>query len=227
MTVELAGLLLGAYLLGAIPFGVIVARAHGVDIMSVGSGNTGATNVIRAAGKGPGLAVFFLDVLKGFLPAMAARWLFPDNQALWFLSGIVAVVGHSLSPFLKFRGGKGISTALGMAIGTSPLVALGAFVVVSTMLITTRFMSLSSMVATASTILFSFLLHDSLWVTGGFALLTVFVVIRHLPNIRRLRDRTEPKFSFKKTVGSEPDKKSEEEPEKDPEEKPDGDSNAP
>ncbi len=200
MTVQLVCLLVGSYILGSIPFGVLVARSQGIDIMSIGSGNTGATNVMRALGKGPGLLVFFLDLLKGLLPALAGRWLFPDRQEFWFLAGICAVLGHSLSPFLGFRGGKGISSALGMTVGTSPFTALGAFVIFSSLLGTTRFMSLASMIGVASTVPLSYFLGDSHWVTGGYVLLTIFVVIRHRANIDRLRKGTEPKFTFKKTI---------------------------
>ena len=200
MNVELTLLLIGSYILGGIPFGVLVARAHGVDIMAIGSGNTGATNVIRALGKGPGLLVFVLDLLKGLLPALAGRALFPGHQELWFLAGAVAVVGHSLSPFLKFKGGKGISTALGMALGSSPLVALIAFLVFSILLATVGYMSLASMIAVALTIPLTLILKDSVWVTAGFALLTVFVIYRHRSNIVRLLNGTEPKFKLKKTI---------------------------
>jgi len=200
MTVQLALLLLGSYLLGGIPFGVLVARAHGVDIMAIGSGNTGATNVIRALGKGPGLFVFLLDLLKGLVPAVAARVMFPERQELWFLAGAMAVIGHSLSPFLKFKGGKGISTALGMALGSSPLVALVAFVVFAILLGTIGYMSFASMVAVALTIPLTLIFRDSPWVTAGFALLAVFVIYRHRSNIERLRKGTEPKFKLNKTI---------------------------
>jgi acyl phosphate:glycerol-3-phosphate acyltransferase len=200
MSVELALLLVGAYLLGAIPFGVLVARSKGVDIMAVGSGNTGATNVMRTLGKGPGYLVFALDLLKGLIPTIVARSLFPERQELWFLAGAMAMIGHSFSPFLKFKGGKGISSALGMCLGTSPLVALSAFVIFAILLTTLRFMSLASMVACLATIPLGFAFKDSHWVIGGYVVMTLFVVYRHRANIKRLQNGTEPKFKLGKTI---------------------------
>ncbi len=197
MTVNLILLLVGSYLMGAIPFGVLVAKSRGVDIMSVGSGNTGATNVMRALGKGPGYTVFALDLLKGLIPALVARWLFPDRQEFWMLAGAAAIIGHSFSPFLKFKGGKGISTALGMALGTSPIVALIAFVVFVVILLATKYVSLASLIGCAATIPLCLTFGDSKWVVGGFALLTAFVIYRHRANIKRLMQGTESKFGSK------------------------------
>ncbi|MBC8064207.1 MAG: glycerol-3-phosphate 1-O-acyltransferase PlsY [Chlorobia bacterium] len=200
MTMELALLLLGSYLLGSIPFGVLIARARGVDLMKVGSGNTGATNAMRVLGKGPGFLVFVLDLLKGLIPPLVGRWLFPDRQEFWMFAGSMAIIGHSFSPFLKFKGGKGISSALGMTLGTSPLVALSAFVLFSISLGTTRYMSLASMIAIVSTIPFGLLFKDSPWVIGGYSVMILFIIYRHRANIKRLREGTEPKFKFGKTV---------------------------
>lgn len=200
MTVELALLLLGAYLLGAIPVGVLVARAFGVDIMKIGSGNIGATNVGRALGKKAMIPVFLLDLLKGLIPTLVARSLFPDRQEFWFLAGAMAIIGHSFSPFLKFKGGKGISTALGMTIGTSPFVALCAFVLFSSTLATTRFMSLASIVGVISTLPLGIFFKDSPWVLGGYGLMSTFIIYRHRANLKRLKEGTEPKFTFNKTI---------------------------
>jgi glycerol-3-phosphate acyltransferase PlsY len=199
MIVELVILLIGAYILGSVPFGVLIARAKGVDIMQVGSGNIGATNVNRALGTGPALLVFFLDALKGLLPALAARFWLPEHQEMWLLTGAMAIVGHSFSPFLRFRGGKGIATALGMVIGASPLIAAGAFLVFAALLATTRYMSLASMISVASTIPLGIALHESTWMIGGYLVLTMLISWRHRANIRRLRNGSEPKFAFKKT----------------------------
>ena len=211
MILELALLLVGAYLLGSIPFGVLVARAKGVDVMKVGSGNTGATNVMRALGKGPGFLVFFLDLLKGLIPALVARWLFPDRQELWMLGGAMAIIGHSFSPFLKFKGGKGISTALGMTLGTSPIVALISFAIFVVLIVGLRYMSLASMIAVVSTIVIGRILGDSMWVTVGFSLLAALVIFRHRSNIQRLRNGTEPKFKLGRTIETPPPTASDEE----------------
>jgi acyl phosphate:glycerol-3-phosphate acyltransferase len=210
MTLVLVLLYIGSYLIGSIPFGVLVARAKGIDIMSVGSGNIGATNVVRALGKGPGLLVFVLDLLKGLIPALIARVLFPERQEIWFWAGATAVVGHSFSPFLKFKGGKGISTALGMMLGASPVAALAAFSIFAILLTTLKYMSLASIVAVLSTIPIGLLLRESYWVILGYSILSTFIVYRHRANISRLRNGTEPKFKFNKTV--EPDAKRQDTP---------------
>src|SRR5436309_2849877 len=101
-------LIIGAYIVGAIPVGFLVARARGIDILHFGSGNIGATNVHRALGKWLGLLVFFLDVSKGMVPAAIAFYL-TASQGLAFAAGMAAVAGHCLSPFLGFKGGKGIA----------------------------------------------------------------------------------------------------------------------
>jgi glycerol-3-phosphate acyltransferase PlsY len=198
--------LLGAYLLGGIPFGVLVARMQGIDITQVGSGNIGATNVVRALGPRWGTVTFVLDMLKGLIPSLVARQLFTaplmglDPQALWFICGLVAVIGHAKSPFLKFKGGKGVSTALGAGLGSAPLVALGAFVVFAIVLGTIRYMAVASMVAVCSAVLFAMILPgQSLQVVPLFFLLAALVVFLHHKNIARLRAGTEPKFAFRKS----------------------------
>ena len=202
-------LLLASYLLGAIPVGVLVARARGVDILKAGSGNIGATNVGRVLGKGPGLAVWGLDVLKSLAPTLAARSLVHgplgglDPQTQWFLVGAAAILGHCASPFLGFRGGKGISTALGAIVGTAPLVAILCFALFAAVLASVRYMAVASTVGVLSVVLFGWLLGPT---KGGvtpqllpvFLLLGLFVAYRHRSNFRRLREGTEPRFSFKK-----------------------------
>lgn len=197
-------LLVASYLLGAIPFGVLIARARGVDILKVGSGNIGATNVGRALGKGPGLAVWALDVLKSLAPTLVARALLKeslwglDPQTQWFLVGAAAIIGHCASPFLGFRGGKGISTALGAIVGTAPLVAVLCFALFAVVLATTRYMAIASAVGVSSVVVFSLLLGVTPQLLPVFVLLALFVIYRHRSNFRRLKEGTEPKFSFKK-----------------------------
>lgn len=196
-------LLLVAYFLGGVPFGVLIARSRGIDILKVGSGNIGATNVGRVLGKGPMIAVWLLDVLKSLLPTVAARFLLTDRlgplnaETQWFLVGLAAIVGHCASPFLRFRGGKGISTALGAIVGAAPLTALLCFGLFAAVLATTRYMAIASVVGVASVVPFSLLLRVTPQLVPVFALLTLFVAYRHRANFRRLRDGTEPKFSFK------------------------------
>ncbi len=202
---EVALLLAGAYLLGSIPFGVLAARAKGVDLATVGSGNVGATNVHRALGIRWGLAVFALDVAKGLAPALCARLLFASpgvidppavaDAGFWTLvAGIAAVVGHCASPWLRFRGGKGIATGLGAILGSSPLVGLCALGVFALLFVPTRVVSLSSLVAAASLIPFGIVWGDSGAVVTTYGALLAFVLFRHRANIERLWKGTEPKF---------------------------------
>jgi len=206
MSLTFAGLFVFAYLLGSIPFAVIFGRMKGVDILKEGSGNPGMTNVIRSLGPGWGIACFVLDVLKSLVPTVVARFLLTgplwglDAEMLWFLIGCGAILGHCASVFLRFKGGKGISTALGAIIGTSPVCAglcFGLFVI---FLLVTRYMSVASVIGVTSVIVFNLLVpHESHQLLVIYVILSAFVVLRHVKNFKRLREGTEPKFKFKKT----------------------------
>lgn len=186
-------LLILSYLVGAIPFGVLVARRRGIDITSVGSGNIGATNVWRTLGPAAGSAVFFLDVMKGLVPAVAAyQWT--GRQEYAFLCGAVAVIGHSLSPFIGFRGGKGISTGFGMLLGSSIWVALSAFGVFLALLAASRYVSLASMVAAIAMVVFGWLYGDPPSLVAAYGAMAAFILLRHRSNIARLVQGTERKF---------------------------------
>ena len=141
------------YVLGSISFAVMVAKRRGVDIFQAGSGNPGATNVVRVLGKGPGYFVFFLDFLKGFVAAhwpMFARhcgWMVVDEETfLWMgIAGLAgAVAGHSFSMFLRFRGGKGVATTIGGLMALMPWVTLGALLVWNAVFFASRYVSLAS-----------------------------------------------------------------------------------
>lgn len=191
--------LLLCFFVGAIPFGVIVTRAKGIDIRKVGSGNIGATNVIRAVGKPLGFMVFVLDVLKGLAPALCAGMVgapsFVGHGQEWaFIAGFAAVLGHMFSPFLGFRGGKGVATGLGVMFGTTPIVAALVFGIFILLLATTRYVSLSSMVAASSMPFLGFALGDPPSLLIAYTVLAIVVVIRHRDNIRNLRQGTERKF---------------------------------
>lgn len=199
----LAVLFVGAYLLGSIPFGLLVARAKGIDLTKVGSGNVGATNVNRALGKEWGIATFIMDMVKGFLPAMVARMLIKepvggfDPQALWLLVGMTAVFGHAKSIFWGFKGGKGISTSMGVCLAATPLVAIACFSLFVVVLAVTRYMSVASMVAVPASVPFTWLFpNHSQQLLPLYGVLSVAVVVLHRKNIQRLREGTEPKFRF-------------------------------
>ncbi|MDD3180532.1 MAG: glycerol-3-phosphate 1-O-acyltransferase PlsY [Opitutaceae bacterium] len=190
----------GGYLLGAIPFGYLVARAYGVDIFEAGSGNPGATNVKRVLGAKPGYAVFALDFLKG---AVATGWplvpaLFGPTGGDGLLPGLVglvaALLGHSFSCFTRFRGGKGVATAAGGLVVLMPMACLaGAAVWFLTFLIS-RYVSLASILAAVAVPAASWALRNPLPLNIVATAIGVFVIVRHRANIRRLLDGTEHKF---------------------------------
>jgi glycerol-3-phosphate acyltransferase PlsY len=200
----LIALYVGAYLLGSVPFAVVIGRMKGVDILKEGSGNPGMTNVMRTLGTSWGVACFILDVLKSLVPVTIARTLITqpinhfDPQLIWFSVGVAAIVGHCASVFLKFKGGKGVSTALGAIIGVSPLSAICCFGLFLVILAVTRYMAIASVIGVGSALLFSPLLHDSPQLLPVFILLTVFVAYRHRKNFARLANGTEPKFTFRR-----------------------------
>lgn len=201
-------LVVGSYLLGAVPFGVIIARWKGVDILAQGSGNPGATNVGRVLGRPYGILVFLLDMAKGLVPALAGRALVPgpvgvlDAQTVWFGLGIAAVLGHSRSPFLGFRGGKGVSTALGAGVGSAPIPALAAFALFGVVLAIFRYMSVASVVGVSAALLFGVLLPgQSPQLIPLYALLAGYVAWSHRANFARLRAGTEPRIGSRAKAG--------------------------
>jgi glycerol-3-phosphate acyltransferase PlsY len=192
----LISLVVAAYVLGAVPFGVLISRAKGVDLSQIGSGNVGATNVGRALGKKWAITVFLLDLAKGLAPTLLARTL-TDNHWLWYLVGLATVAGHCASPFLHFKGGKGVATSLGMVFGASPLVAASGFLIFGIVFAIKRYVSLSSIVGVGLAVAVAAILRDWVYVGIG-SLLFLFVLYTHRANIRRLLNGTEPKFKFKK-----------------------------
>ncbi len=200
---------LPAYLLGAIPCGYLAARARGIDIRTVGSGNIGATNVFRSVGKGWGVLTFVGDGLKGFI----AAWLFPflagrlsgyaGGPALGVGCAALAIAGHNWPVYLGFKGGKGIATGLGALIGIAPaaagLGALGWIIV----FLATRYVSVASIAAAASVGIAGWFLYaprDGWLLPAALSLLGAMAIWRHKGNIRRLRTGTEHRFQFKKTA---------------------------
>jgi glycerol-3-phosphate acyltransferase PlsY len=180
-------LCLGAYLAGSIPFGVLIARAKGVDLRKIGSGNIGATNVARALGKGWAVAVLACDAAKGFAPVWLGRRLGFPAWAI-ALAGLTAIVGHMFTIFLRGRGGKGVATSLGVALALSPIAALLGFGVYVVLFAATRLSSLGSLLGVWTFSLF-FTFHDAPAAPlcgvaiGGAALVT----LRHRQTIGRLR----------------------------------------
>jgi len=186
---------LAAYLLGSIPFGVVVARARGVDLRGVGSGNIGATNAARALGKKLGALVLLLDALKGFAPVLAARLVLaraPHADCLVATTALLAFAGHLFPLYLRFRGGKGVATALGVFLALSPLAALGAFAIYALTYVVTRISSLGSLTAAAAFVpLLYFLSARNRVLTALAAVIVVAIVASHHENLRRLLRREE------------------------------------
>jgi glycerol-3-phosphate acyltransferase PlsY len=211
----LLGLLpLAAYAVGSTPFGVLIARSKGIDLRKHGSGNVGATNCGRVCGRKWGCLCFVLDVGKGLLPVLLVGWLVRPTapakppglmqQAGWLLTGCGAVAGHVFSFWLRFRGGKGVATALGVVVGIWPyftcagLIALGVWVLVT---LASRYVSLGSITA-AVVFLPAFAALNwpptALWPMGAFAALMVaLILVRHRSNIRRLLNGTENRIGRK------------------------------
>jgi glycerol-3-phosphate acyltransferase PlsY len=206
-------------LVGGIPVGVLVCRAYGIDIMKVGSGNIGTTNVSRALGKKAWVLVFLPDVLKGVIPALVSRRLFPvgahgiDAQTLSFIAGLFAVLGHCASPFLRFRGGKGVATALGAGLGAAPIVALSSFALFGVVLFTVDYMVVASTVGVSAPFVLGFVIPgQSLQLEPFYAALAIIVTARHRPNFVRLRKGTEPRFRRKQSIASTSETKVDSEP---------------
>lgn len=205
------------YFLGAIPFAVIVAKRHGVDILKAGSGNPGATNVKRTCGKFAGNLVFFLDLLKGFVaafwPYLLMKTVEPTDSGVNWADAIAvaqlcgfagALLGHCFSIFLKFKGGKGVSTTIGGLLGAMPIAVLVGVIVWLAVYFPTRIVAIASMVFGLSLPLTSMILakfFPQLGYTGihvGFCLVVaIFIIIMHRSNIARLMRGEENSFSKK------------------------------
>jgi glycerol-3-phosphate acyltransferase PlsY len=188
-------ILISAYILGAIPFGVIAARICGVDIFKVGSGSTGTTNVIRACGKTWGIAVLVLDVLKGTAAMLLGIYFFPSSPLLAMGCGLLAIIGHSASVFIKFRGGKSAATGVGLLLAINWPIALLIGAIVFAVRQTTGYQSVASLIgALLAAILFTIYspTYAGLVIIGA-----LFVWIKHLENIKRLLAGTENKITKK------------------------------
>jgi len=220
-------MIVGAYLVGSIPFGLIVGLARGVDVRKAGSGNIGATNVGRVLGRGYGVAVFVLDTLKGLVPVFLAGRVLGGHGArggplssvdclLWIGVAAACILGHVFPVYLRFKGGKGVATSLGVLLGIYPyytvpgLMVFGLWVVVTGL---TRYVSVGSMTAAAAfPVVFALAAHryraswgtvDELWPMYVFAVVIAGLVIyRHRGNLARRLTGTESKIGSSQPTGS-------------------------
>jgi glycerol-3-phosphate acyltransferase PlsY len=195
-------ILLLAYLFGAIPAGAWVAHYYGVDIQKVGSGNTGATNILRTLGTGPAVLVAGFDVFKGGIAVLLAR-LFNIEGPLLGGVALAAVLGHNYSVFLRFTGGKGVATSFGTLLFLNPLVALLTFPVGILTMWLTRFVSAGSMIGGLTAVVITIALGRPFWETLTMLVLAGLIFWTHRENIKRLRAGNERRFG-EKTLATAP-----------------------
>lgn len=211
-----AALLLLAYLIGSIPFSFLVVKAFaGADIRQHGSRNVGATNVARTFGKLPGIIALLLDIAKGYGAVAVAEWVVGMPQwpyradlhvmsihqpEFWIgLAALTAIIGHMFPLWLRFHGGKGVATATGAFLAMNPLVLAGGILVFIVVLLTTRFVSLSSMLSSASVpLFFRYFAHAPFWTDVFSIAIAILVIAKHHSNIARLAHGTERRMGEKK-----------------------------
>ncbi len=189
---------IAAYLLGAVPFGLLVAKSRGINIREHGSGNIGATNVFRVVGKGWGVITFVLDALKGFIPAFVFPLLGRLDGDFGVLFGLLAIVGHSFPVYCGFKGGKGVATSAGMLLGVAPAAVGIGFLCWIICLVASRIVSLASILAALAVGISVWFMGESLVVRIALTLLAVLVIWLHRANIQRLLNGTENRFGKKK-----------------------------
>lgn len=193
-----------SFFAGSIPVGYLVGRAQGIDVTQVGSGNIGATNIGRVLGKKAGAFCLAMDILKGFVPALVFRMIVDRpifgfgfrSEDFGLICGGLAMLGHMYSPFLKFRGGKGIATGLGMLLGSAWPVGISVLIGFGVAFALTRIVSLASLVAVATLLAAGFYFTPPPLFWSVYALLAAVIVWKHKPNIERLLKGEEKRFEF-------------------------------
>lgn len=187
-----------SYLVGSISFSIVIAKLFkGIDIRNHGSGNAGATNTLRVLGIGPAILVLALDLLKG-MGSVALAWAVSDNDWLPVVCGLAAIVGHNWPIWFKFKGGKGIATAIGVLSILVFIPALIAGIIAILSIVFTRYVSLGSLLFTFLTPIFVLLLQFNWANLLGTVIICIFAFIRHRSNIIKLWNGTENKIGSKK-----------------------------
>jgi acyl phosphate:glycerol-3-phosphate acyltransferase len=192
-----------AYLLGSIPFGYLLVKIFlKQDIRATGSGNIGATNVARTGAKGLGIATLLLDMVKAYVAVRIAQQLAPGNYDLAVVAAVAAILGHVFPIWLGFRGGKGVASALGVFLALTPISAACTFAVFLVIVLITRYVSLASIVGSATFPLFGlhFVPFKTPMVIAGFFFIPLLIIVKHHQNIRRLLAGTESRFGAKKAI---------------------------
>lgn len=184
-----------AYLLGSVPFGIVITRAMGLgDLRQIGSGNIGATNVLRTGNKRAALATLVLDAAKGGVAVLIARWLMAEDAGQ--VAGLCAFLGHLFPVWLRFRGGKGVATFLGILLALSWQVGLAVCATWAVSAAITRTSSIAALIAAATTAVWMITFDD-----GHFLLLalilTMLIYVRHSENLKRIKAGTEPRIGSK------------------------------
>jgi len=191
-------LLLACYALGSVPFGLLISKMfYGKDIRKYGSSNTGATNVWRVLGKGPGISTLLLDIVKGAAAPLCSTLVFPGNQALAVGCGFSSIMGHNWSLFLKGKGGKGVATSAGVFLALMPkqtAIALLAFAIV---FLTTRYVSAGSLAGALALLAATFLFPSTLLIKIVVVVSTVIIFVKHIPNLKRIFKGEEPKVKLR------------------------------
>jgi len=196
MTITVILLVLFSYLLGSVPTGYLISkRVMGIDIRQHGSGNPGAANVYRIVGKWAGISTFSVDALKGFIPVLLARHFCPDDYWVAIVCGVIAILGHMWTIYLKFRGGKGVATSAGVFAALLPIptaIAFASFVVCVALW---GRISIGSICACVVLPLTSFFIgHHPMAVNMMVTAIGALVIYKHIPNIKRLLAQKELKF---------------------------------
>ena len=194
-----------SYLFGAIPFSMIVGKLFfGVNLQKEGSGNLGATNTFRILGAKAGIGILILDMAKGAIPVIFARYIASTvamdvDPSAWLLiaAALAAIIGHTASPYIKFKGGKGAATSAGVMFALVPVVFLISAAVFFSMLAISRFVSVATIVTALTFPVWTALVYQSFPLTLFAIVIAVIVPVFHRANISRLRAGTEPRFSWK------------------------------
>lgn len=207
-------LIILSYLIGSIPFGLIIGKSSGKDLRHSGSGNIGSTNAVRILGWKLGLLAAVCDILKGtlvillvYLLEYSKVWYNPfviNGDSLYVLYGLAAVIGHCFPIYLKFKGGKAVASSLGILFVTVPWAGIAALIVFLITILISGYVSLSSTTATIAAIITAFVvygltLYNNIYSCVILSLLAVLIFIKHIPNYKRLINKTENSFKRKNT----------------------------